>query len=114
MAEMVLTSEHVRAARALLRWEQQTLAEKSGVSLPSIKRLETKPGPLGAYESTVAAIQAAFEKAGIEFANGGAPGVRLRKAARDSAGESAAARTPPSAPSKKSRPRTPAGRRKGR
>jgi predicted transcriptional regulator len=74
-----LTSEHVRAARALLRWEQKELAEKSGVSLPTIKRLETQPGALGAYRDTVAAIRRALEEQGIEFLNGDACGVRLRK-----------------------------------
>ena len=74
-----MTSEHVRAARMLLRWEQKDLAERSGVSLPSIKRLEAKPGPLGAYASTLAAIRAAFEDEGIEFFNGGAAGVRLHR-----------------------------------
>ena len=37
-----MTSEHVRAARMLLRWEQKNLARRSGVSLPTIKRLEAK------------------------------------------------------------------------
>jgi len=41
-----LTSEQVRAARMLLRWDQRDLAEKSGVSLPSIKRLEGRPGAI--------------------------------------------------------------------
>jgi transcriptional regulator with XRE-family HTH domain len=79
MSEPELSSELVRAARALLRWEQRDLAEKSGVSLPSIKRLEAKPGPLAAYGTTLAAIRRAFNEAGIEFTNGGQPGVRLRK-----------------------------------
>lgn len=76
-----LTSELVRAARALLRWEQRDLAEASTVSLPTIKRLEAKPGPLGAHASTQAALRIALEKAGIDFIdeNGGGPGVRLRK-----------------------------------
>ena len=56
------------AARALLRWEQKDLAQHSGISLPSIKRLETKPGPLAAYGATVEAIVGAFERAGVEFA----------------------------------------------
>jgi predicted transcriptional regulator len=79
--ERSLTSELVRAARALLRWEQRDLAETSAVSLPTIKRLEAKPGPLGAHASTQAALRTALEKAGIEFIdeNGGGPGVRLRK-----------------------------------
>jgi predicted transcriptional regulator len=77
-----MTSEHVRAARMLLRWEQKNLAKRSGVSLPTIKRLEAKPGPLGAYASTLAAIRAAFEDEGIEFFNDEAPGVRLHRRPR--------------------------------
>ena len=77
----MLTSEQVRAARALLRWEQKDLSSASMVSLPSIQRLETKPGPLAAQPRTVAAIRAALEAAGVIFvdSNGEGPGVRLRK-----------------------------------
>jgi hypothetical protein len=78
----MITSEQVRAARALLRWRQQRLAEASKVSLPSIKRLETTPGPLAAQPRTVAAIRAALEGAGVEFIDGGQPGVRLQKQKR--------------------------------
>ena len=76
-----LTSEQIRAARALLRWEQRHLAEASGVSLPSVKRLELQPGPLAAREQTVAALKGALEAAGVEFIaeNGGGAGVRLRR-----------------------------------
>jgi len=76
---MIITSELVRAARALLRWEQKDLAAASGVSLPSIKRLEIQPGSLAAQQRTIDAIREAIEKAGVEFTNGGQPGVRLRK-----------------------------------
>jgi hypothetical protein len=57
------------------------LAATSGVSLPTIKRLETKPGILGAHVSTQAALRKALDNAGIEFIeeNGSGPGVRLRK-----------------------------------
>ena len=79
---IILTSELIRAARALLRWEQRHLSEASKVSLPTIKRLESKPGPLTAYSSTMAALRTALEKAGIEFVNGGRPGVRFRRIAR--------------------------------
>ena len=79
MNDSEMTSEHVRAARMLLRWEQKNLAKRSGISLPTIKRLETRPGPLGAYASTLAAIRTAFEDEGIEFFNGEAPGVRLHR-----------------------------------
>jgi hypothetical protein len=76
-----VSSEVIRAARALLRWEQRDLANASSVSLPTIKRLESKAGPLGAHTSTVSALTKTLEAAGIEFIdeNGGGPGVRLRK-----------------------------------
>lgn len=79
MEKSAPTSEHIRAARMLLRWEQKDLAQKSGVSLPSIKRLEAQPGTLGACASTIAAIRAAFEAAGSSFLrNGDGPGVHLK------------------------------------
>lgn len=80
----MLTSEVIRAARALLRWEQKDLAERSGVSLPTIKRLEAKPGEVQAHSSTVEAIHRALAEAGIAFIPAGAPspsggaGVRLK------------------------------------
>ena len=79
-----LTSEQIRAARMLLRWEQRDLAEASGISLPSVKRLETQPGPLSAQERTLTELRRALEKAGVEFIaeNGGGAGVRLAKRAK--------------------------------
>ncbi len=78
---LVFRSEVIRAARALLRWEQRDLAQASSVSLPTIKRLESQPGAMAAHMSTVSALRKALEDAGIEFIeeNGGGPGVRLRK-----------------------------------
>ncbi|AMJ63038.1 XRE family transcriptional regulator [Bosea sp. PAMC 26642] len=85
----MLTSEQMRAARALLRWEQKDVANASGVSLPSIKRLESKPGPLAAQDRTVEAIRAALVSGGVEFIpeNGGGAGVRLAKRADGTIGE---------------------------
>ena len=76
-----LTSELIRAARALLRWEQKHLADVSRVSLPTVKRLEAKPGALGAHAPTADALQRAFETAGVEFIpeNGGGAGVRMKE-----------------------------------
>jgi predicted transcriptional regulator len=70
----------VKAARALLAWSQEDLAVASGVSLPTIWRLEAADGDLGGRQSTVDAIKAALEAAGVEFLdeNGGGPGVRLK------------------------------------
>ena len=79
----LLTSEQLRAARAILRLEQKALSDASKVSLATIKRLEANPGVLTANRPTIAALQLALKLAGIEFINenGGGPGVRLRKAA---------------------------------
>ncbi len=64
----------------MLRIEQRDLADRSGVSLETIKRIERTPGPVSAYASTVDAIRRALEGAGIEFLdeNGGGDGVRRR------------------------------------
>lgn len=78
---MSISSEQIRAARALLRWEQKDLASASKVSLPSVKRLEGQPGVLAAQPRTVEALVGALENAGIVFVaeNGEGPGVRLKK-----------------------------------
>ena len=75
-----LTSGQIRAARALLRWDQKDLVDHSGVSIATIKRLEGMEGIVTANRVTIEAIIRAFVEAGIAFtdANGGGPGVRLR------------------------------------
>lgn len=84
LGDFMISSEQIRAARALLRWEQKDLAAASAVSLPSIKRLEGQPGALAAQERTIEALKAALEAAGVifqadsEMVDGG-PGVRLAK-----------------------------------
>ena len=84
MAQIAFTSELIRAARALLRWDQRQLAEASSVSLPTVKRLKSKPGLLVAHATTLAALRRTLEAGGIEFIdeNGGGLGVRLRKRQR--------------------------------
>ena len=71
----------VKAARALLGWSQADLAERSGVSEPTVARLESATGELGGRESTARMILDALSAAGVDFIdeNGGGPGVRLRK-----------------------------------
>ena len=76
----MLTSEQIRAARAMLRIEQRELADKSGVSLETVKRIERTPGPISAYTGTVDKLRRALESAGIEFSEGDQPGVRLKLA----------------------------------
>jgi len=75
--------EQLRAARALLGWSQTQLADKAGLSLPTVKRVETERGPKVSAAARQA-LQKALESGGVEFIdeNGGGPGVRLRKRPR--------------------------------
>jgi transcriptional regulator with XRE-family HTH domain len=78
MTTPTISAAQLRAARTLLRVDQAVLAERSGVSVPTIKRMEAGDGPVrGTYEN-VAAVIHALESAGAEFTNGMQPGVRLR------------------------------------
>lgn len=75
----MMTSDQIRAARALVRWSARVLAERAGLSLPTIQRLEAADGVPSTSVQTLMAIKDALEKAGVEFTNGDTPGVRLRK-----------------------------------
>ncbi len=71
---MQIDSKQMRAARALLQWTQEDIAEKSGVSLQTIKNTESdRSYP---HAKSMDAIQRSFEDAGVEFMEGS--GVRLR------------------------------------
>ena len=82
----MLTAAQMKAARALVGMEQKTLAELSGVSLPTIQRMEASNGVVRGVIETLMKVMGALEAAGIEFINEGAissnggRGVRLRRA----------------------------------
>ncbi len=74
----VLSAPQCRAARALLGWSQDDLANASGVAKATIAYFETeKRQP---YEKTLADLRRVLEKHGVTFIdmNGGGAGVRLR------------------------------------
>ena len=75
----MMTSDQIRAARALVRWSVRELAEKADLSLPTIQRLEAAEGIPSTSVKTLMSIKAALEKAGVEFTDGDTPGVRLTK-----------------------------------
>lgn len=80
---MNVTSDQLRAARALLRLEQGDLARRAGVSVVTIRRLEAAAGSGRATPQTLNGVRAALEEAGAEFIHGG---VRRRHAvAQDAA-----------------------------
>lgn len=60
----MITSRQSRAARALLGWTQETLADKARVSLTALKRLESE-NRLEVYETTRDQVRRALEAAGI-------------------------------------------------
>lgn len=81
MSILKVSIRHLKAARSLLGWSQADLSKKSGVSIPTIKRLEAVVDldeEIGGRDETGESLKAALEKAGIEFLNHGRPGVRLR------------------------------------
>jgi DNA-binding XRE family transcriptional regulator len=72
-----MTPAQCRAARGLLNWNQDRLASAAGVELSAIRAFEAeKAVPRMIAQS----LQRAFEAAGIEFSDHGAPGVRQQPA----------------------------------
>ncbi len=81
----MITGAQIRMARGHLRWSVKDLAESSGVSSATIKRMEEVDDTPKVFADNLGRVEKAFEAAGIEFIaeNGGGPGVRLKKTARD-------------------------------
>ena len=75
----MISSAQCRAARGLLDWTQQHLADRAGVGIVTVRQFEA--GLSEPRRATLDVIKRAFEDAGIEFIqeNGGGPGVRLRE-----------------------------------
>jgi transcriptional regulator with XRE-family HTH domain len=75
----MISSDQCRAARGLLDWSQQELAEKAGIGIVTVRQLEA--GIQKPRRATLEVVRRAFEAAGVEFIdeNGGGAGVRLRK-----------------------------------
>ncbi len=79
MALPKILIRQIKAARALLGWSQDYMASQSGVSVPTVKRLEAVEGPLGGRPDTAGKIIRALEEGGVEFTDHDQPGVRMRK-----------------------------------
>jgi transcriptional regulator with XRE-family HTH domain len=69
MKPILLTPALGRAARAFLKWQQTDLAEAAHLSLATVNNFERESGEI--RDSTLTAIQRAFEEHGIEFLSGG-------------------------------------------
>lgn len=77
----MISSEQIRAARALIRWSALDLAQNSGIGVATIRRIEMADGIPSSNAKTLDQIQKTFEAAGIEFVGTpeDSPGVRLKK-----------------------------------
>jgi len=83
----MITAAQLRAARALLGIDQRQLAELSGLSVPTIQRMEASETMVRGNVDSLVKLIAAFETAGIEMIDDGAVsnavgrGVRLKAVA---------------------------------
>jgi transcriptional regulator with XRE-family HTH domain len=79
-----LTGAQIRAARALLRWRAEDLAENSAVGVATVRRAELTESATSMTAANDAAVRRALEAAGVDFIdqNGGGAGVRLSQPAR--------------------------------
>lgn len=79
----MLTPAQIRAARSLLGWNGVELAKAAGVSLQTIRRMESELGPGRSSAAKVEGVRRALETAGVIFleaddASEVGPGVRLK------------------------------------
>lgn len=73
----MISSAQCRAARGLLRWTQEELARKSRVSVVTIRNFEAEK-TANPQNSTLKLLEITFDQEGVEFTNGGQPGVRMK------------------------------------
>jgi transcriptional regulator with XRE-family HTH domain len=78
----MITPAQCRAARGLLDWTQQDLADRAGVGIVTVRHLEA--GVSDTRRATLEVIRRALEAAGVEFIDqdGGGLGVRFRRPQR--------------------------------
>jgi transcriptional regulator with XRE-family HTH domain len=80
----MITAAQLRAARALLGIDQRTLADRSGLSVPTIQRMEASNGVIRGNVDSLMKLIGALEAAGVELIASGAAsaaggrGVRLK------------------------------------
>ena len=63
----MITAPQMRAARALLGIDQRTLAQRAGVSVPTIQRMEASTGQVRGTVDSLGKVVAALEAAGVEL-----------------------------------------------
>lgn len=81
----MITSAQVRAARAFLRWSALDLAQKTGIGVATIRRIDMSEGVPSSNAKTLDLIQKVLESEGIEFVGTpeNSPGVRFSAKLKD-------------------------------
>lgn len=83
-----MTSAQMRAARAMLGIDQRALAELSGVSLPTVQRMEASDGNVRGLVDSLIKVVEALDRAGVELigddvpSHSGGRGIRLKQSSR--------------------------------
>jgi transcriptional regulator with XRE-family HTH domain len=78
----MITSAQMRAARALLGIDQRELAALSGLSLPTIQRMEASDGVVRGNVDSLMKLVGALNEAGIELISEGAASVGAGRGVR--------------------------------
>lgn len=68
----MITAGQMRAARALLGLDQRDLAERSGLSLPTIQRMEASEGVIRGNVDSLMKLISALEASGVALIGEGA------------------------------------------
>ena len=78
---MSITGRQIAAGRTLVGLQQSDFAERSSISVATLKRMEASPAEAMGLMNNSRAVRQTLEAAGVEFIpeNGGGAGVRLRK-----------------------------------
>jgi transcriptional regulator with XRE-family HTH domain len=81
IVKRLITSDQIRAARALLKWSAEDLANEAGVGIATVRRFELDKGVPSGQVRILGALKATLEAGGIEFIGTpeDRPGVRLNK-----------------------------------
>jgi transcriptional regulator with XRE-family HTH domain len=82
----MITAGQLRASRALLGIDQRRLAERAGLSLPTIQRMEASEGVIRGNVDSLMKLVGALDALGVELitdnaaSQSGGRGVRMKRA----------------------------------
>jgi transcriptional regulator with XRE-family HTH domain len=81
IVKRLITSDQIRAARALLKWSAEDLAKVAGVGIATIRRFELDKGVPSGQVRILGSLKTSLEAGGVEFVGTpeDRPGVRLAK-----------------------------------